>query len=93
MVNGLSRRKSGRGNKTMRIKNFVIGWWGYWVGFMWDSGKGLKRALDRVARGEPFSYRAAHKKHIRKHDGRFLLKGAECGEFCHCETCILGLGK
>lgn len=67
-----------------------------WFGrgeYMLDFMDGLERALDRVARGEPFRYVTAHKKHIREHNGRFLMRGAECGEYCHCDTCILGYTK
>ena len=49
--------------------------------------------LDRVARGEPFRYVKAHKKHIQDHNGKFLSRDAKCDNYCHCETCILGLGK
>ena len=52
-------------------------------------GLGLKR----VAKGEPFRYVTAKKKHIREHDGRFLMRSEDCHDYCHCETCILGLGK
>lgn len=52
--------------------------------------QGVERGLDRVARGEPFRYVKAHKRHIQGHHSG--THSVYCAEYCHCESCMLGLG-